>query len=239
VEGTGDRPDFLESSSVTLAAGPTRGLFELVMGIHPDEVTQAFHLRVRSLIRPPVECYLRVFHPVWVESEGRDLGLVPWSWLADGAPPPPDIGLDDWLETNRSVLAARRVQVVPQIGMIDRSTTLRIARGINASIGSEHCYFFWHDLPVDRSVYSGSMDAIGEFVARPSNTYVSPTAWWDAGNAWFVVTHPEADSTYVGGSGLFVEHLLADPELESALVDGDADVTGSSIDTVYDARRGS
>jgi hypothetical protein len=90
-------------------------------------------------------------------------------------------------------------------------------------------------LEPDESVFEGPVSAVGGFVGFVSGAYRNPTAWWDVGGAWYVVTHPEADSTYVGATDEVAGTSLSATTLETAIVEADAFVMGSNIDTEYRA----
>ena len=53
----------------------------------------------------------------------------------------------------------------------------------------------------------------------------SANLWWPSDRAWFVATHVDLMTTYVGGSAACIADLVADGGLEAAAVPGDQKVT--------------
>jgi hypothetical protein len=60
----------------------------------------------------------------------------------------------------------------------------------------------WHQRPEQLVVHTGSLPG----------RYQSASLWWPNGRAWFVGTEIDLNSTYVGGSSLAIEALLATPD---------------------------
>jgi hypothetical protein len=63
---------------------------------------------------------------------------------------------------------------------------------------------------------------------------VNPTAWWAIDGSWYVVTHPEADSTYVGCTEALAHRLVTARGLEAVKVTPHQPVWGSKIDTYFE-----
>jgi hypothetical protein len=189
---------------------------------------------VGSLVPVLFERYARILHPAWASADvavrwdavarwsGRTIhALVQWEPLAvpaaeAGAAPfsrPPQTG-----------------------GLPPRQLAALCERLARATTTPERCFigiwegYGWHDLAdlgelaelrLDQRTFlvtEGPISLAARLAwglpgGRP--TPVAPTILWPADHAWFVASDPDLDSTYVGGSGLLVDELLADAALEA------------------------
>ncbi len=66
---------------------------------------------------------------------------------------------------------------------------------------------------------------VGWRSARNAFTPEPPTILWPADRAWFIASDPDLDSTYVGGTEVLVEAVLAHPLLEAWVVRSDDPIT--------------
>lgn len=70
-------------------------------------------------------------------------------------------------------------------------------------------------------LFQGPVEEAGSFW---SSVGQCPTMWWPADRAWFVHTHDEATSTYLGGSRALVDQLVGGQVMESFEVQTDTPI---------------
>jgi hypothetical protein len=68
----------------------------------------------------------------------------------------------------------------------------------------------------DYVLYAGPLDAATALAGAPWQQ--APNVWWPDDHAWCVVSDIDLACTYVGGSGLLVDRLLADTRFEALAV---------------------
>ena len=191
---------------------------------------------VGSLVPLVFEAYARVFHPAWAPSERKDTplrwdavaawsgrtmhALAQWESLSvpvtstDAAPPfaaPPDTdGLDPHgLAVLYDVLAAHtQTHDDGYIGVWEGYGWPVETWGADSDVlDLENRRYL-----VRRGPLALALDLVDTFAgwSRPE----PPNLLWPADRAWFVASDTDLDSTYLGGSAMLVEALLAQGDLE-------------------------
>jgi hypothetical protein len=86
---------------------------------------------------------------------------------------------------------------------------LRTRIGTLASLSSAEDVPRVHLPNRDFLLYSAPISAATALSGYP--THQTPNLWWPDDRAWYVTTDIDLTSTYIGGSRLFIERVLADP----------------------------
>jgi len=187
---------------------------ELLAVIGPFDLSLAPRepLRVADLTSIPCERFVRVMHALGIE--GRDLlgGTWAWSQVFPGQIHP-ETDLHDVLRAVGDTLEARGIRIEPPVGRLAHHQASVIARGLRDVYGPSRCaFYFWDGLGLFGSegphVYESAVDAVVCFLPSGSADFESPTIWW-SGREWWVATHPDSTSTYVGCGAIAAERLLA------------------------------
>lgn len=174
-------------------------------------------LRVSHLTSITAEAYVRVLHPIPVES---DTGLgATWSWVGlaerEVAPGEP---LGDVLSEARPRLDAIGLRVTSSPGSLPARQASALAEVLASDPTEVHFMYFWAGLGFDDTgphVYDGSPALVGFLYPRQEDVRVTPTLWWGSSRTWFVATHPDATSSYIGAPSATVQDLLDHPGLEA------------------------
>jgi hypothetical protein len=169
-------------------------------------------LKVRHLCGLTTETYVRVIHPIQVSSHG-ELQLRRLTQVARSH------GLDADLPTAAVVsLVPQELRAEPLVGTLDPGTVREVAGILGGSgVETQAFFYYWEGLGAlpdgEPHVYEGAVAGGSRAtVQSPSPTFQSPTIWWARDTSWFVATHTDATSTYVGGP----------PALKDALLESDA-----------------
>jgi hypothetical protein len=185
-------------------------------------------LRVRHLIAIRCAAYARVFHPLHVSSEGGF--TAPWRWSRLGGPNiTADTTIREVLLAAAEGLSSQRLGVTCEVGKLDHLSATTLASLIGeGNLACPDCHFyFWDGLGIfdepGQYLYRGSVASVGCFFraasAHPPTPFwrfQSPTLWW-CNDSWFVATHPDAVSTYIGGPSSLIERLVGSPFLEATV----------------------
>ena len=129
-----------------------------------------------------------------------------------------------------------RLRLTFENGFIERPTFRAIASAIaEASSPEAVCLFNWWEGGghwwAEINVYRGTLEVVHDLIPyRDDFHFASPTLWWAEDRSWFVCTHIEADSTYVGGSTTLVERVISEAALEAARVEPDFEFPGRMFD---------
>jgi hypothetical protein len=224
---------------VRLPTGDARRIVDEVKPLDLYHPVSDPPLGVRHLTAMRTRAYARILHPVSVTDE-NGLGAC-WHWSQIGSSPiSADTSLQDVLDGAANFVSTRKLTVNPQAGRLDHVSTTAIASLIrDGGLACPACHFyFWDGLGIFRGrgpyVYRGSVVAVGCFFRAASlhpQTYSpwwrfqSPTLWW-CQRSWFVATHPDATSTYVGGPESLIKRIVGSQELEAMRVSAEALVDG-------------
>jgi hypothetical protein len=211
---------------------------------------------VAALVPPLFEAYARVFHPAVRYPDDELSGLssdepdeeVTWAEVAafNGRTAHPAM---EWASITGSW---EYVQSEDQPGLWNDSPAqghlpVSVAAPLAAVLARHtttpaECWFgvdsTWHG----DARPALDLDGVGYVLARgpvelaaanfaPEPVEQSANIWWPADRAWFVATHVDLTTTYVGGSAACVADLLATDGLEVAQVPADQRIT-SDADTV-------
>jgi hypothetical protein len=199
-------------------------------------------LRVRHLTTIQCPAYARIFHRLSV-ADKRGFA-ADWRWSRLGPPPlTADLSLATLVATRTESLSTEGLSLTADVGQLDhRSTTMLASLIRKAALANRTSYFyFWNGLGIflDEGpyVYQGSATAVGHFF-RPASTnpqteapwwvFQSPTLWW-CEDAWFVATHPDAVSTYVGGPESLIAEIIKSRFLEAVSTDENTPVDDSHM----------
>lgn len=135
----------------------------------------------------------------------------------------------------------------PADGNLSQAYCLRLAELLaNGAVESAGCEFgFWtgygfipRDIPAARItigplafvLFKGMLDKVSRLRVG-GHGFQSPNVWWPDDRSWFVATHIDLNSTYVGASSERVRGLLGAADLEVAETRLDARVDARS-DTI-------
>ena len=191
-------------------------------------------VRVGSFAPTGFEEYARIFHPIWVNSEGA---WTSWAEMAErnGRSIHPEISLWEVLRP-RDAGPQWSVDDLGGTGASDGSLPEaecgKLARILaRFTTTAELCWFAvwegWGDLPPEMDalpkaqapfgrryiLYSGPLAAI--LLLRWSRYFQSPSLWWPDDRAWFVSTEIDDCSTFVAGSAPCIEAVVGEPALEA------------------------
>jgi hypothetical protein len=202
---------------------------------------------VAALVPPVFDAYARVFHPA-ARYAGDDDVDVPWGEVAAAnatiAHPAMEWGsitglMEFFDEADQSPLW----DGAPARGHLPAHVAQAMTAVLRRHTSSpEDC---WFGVPADlipadaRPLQLGGNDlwlvrgpielAAANMAEEPAEQ--SPVMWWPADRTWFVVTHIDLVTTYVGGSAACIADLLAAPGIEAAAVPPDQGTTWDA-DTV-------
>jgi hypothetical protein len=174
-------------------------------------------LRVSHLTSLTSEAYLRLLHPIRVVT---DTGLsAEWSWarVAEREVTPGE-ALAHLLSEARPRLESAGLKVTCSPGVLPGRQASILAAILSSDPTEVHFMYFWDGLGFHDPgphVYDGSPALVGCLYPRQDAVRVTPTLWWGSSREWFVATHPDATSTYIGGSSELVRAVLEDPDLEA------------------------
>lgn len=192
-------------------------------------------LRVRHLTAMRCPAYARLLHPL---SVGNDQGFsAPWRWSKlEVKPVTPDTNLHDVLCEASDSLSSQKLTGHVEVGRLSHLRATGLAGVIREEgLACASCYFyFWEGLGIfndqDPHVYRGPVSAVGCFFhaasRHPQNRvpwglFQSPTLWW-CRDSWFVATHPDATSSYVGGPESLIQQIIGSNFLEALRVSENA-----------------
>lgn len=189
------------------------------------------HLTVGSLVPTGFEAVARVLHP-W---DDGDVGDPPLRWSAVAAADGFD-NLNDFAAADafREFPGTKSLGTHQHIGRLDNLTAGAISSLLELSTTTPadvHVAVWegWGDVPVQQFpgaaqfstpwrthfVLSGPLDC----VTRPFGVsrLGSPLSgmWWPADHAWFVMTEIDFAWTFVAGSTMLIDQILAHPDLEA------------------------
>ena len=185
---------------------------------------------VRNLAPAVFAAYVRLLIPLQGDVRAGDSpGRVSWRELASAR------GVMIHAETPLRALvpdedSGALMGVEPLIGSMDPTTTIELAATLAAHTSTPHAVFFlyWGGLGGLQlngdAVYQGPLDVMRDLYPFADHWFQPPTLWWDQGSSWFVTTHCDATSTYVGGSQELRDALLAHAHLDAIEVDLDTGV---------------
>jgi hypothetical protein len=187
---------------------------------------------VGSVVPQGFEAYVRIFHPLGREREGR-VERLRWSTVASwtGRVVHPEMQFDRIANLPKKGFPAW--DYPPQEGLLPREDCERLASLLRPHTSTpDACWFcIWEgfggyfdakryrDVPrvtlPERSyfLYRGPLDAATSF--HWGWIWQSPNLWWPEDHAWCVATEIDLPETYVGGSQACIERILADDLLEA------------------------
>lgn len=177
--------------------------------------------RVYDIVPQRFQAYARVFHPF----EGRTTAdgtriRARWSGLVDCSSETMDG--DVRLESIRAAGARRGFK--PLIGMLDRSTAVSLADVLKRHTKTPGAInlLFWGGLDEfgkeQDVIYQAPIEIVGSLYPYGLQRHLPPTLWWDAAGDWFVATHPNSTSTYLGGCSPLVSELMDSKKIEAVEV---------------------
>ena len=161
--------------------------------------------RVRHLTLIRCPAYARLLHFLLVSRRGeQEAESWPWSrLLGDRASMlGPDTRLREVVWECRDMIAREGLHVEPRVGEIVEDIARALARVLAEHGGEPTCFFYYPSglgfLP-DRGthVYRGPIRRV-DTLRSTDGTFFWPTLWWPEDESWFVATHTDATSTYVG-----------------------------------------
>jgi hypothetical protein len=174
-------------------------------------------LRVSHLTSLAAETYVRLLHPIRVETE-TGLGAE-WTWASvAGRDASIDETLLHLLSEARPRLDASGLRIRCSPGVLPGRQASTLGAILSSDPTEVHFMYFWDGLGFDDPgphVYDGSPALVGCLYPRRHEVRVTPTLWWGSSREWFVATHPDATSTYIGASSELVQALLEEPDLEA------------------------
>jgi hypothetical protein len=192
-------------------------------------------LRVRHLTAIQRPAYARLLHPL-VVADGRGFS-APWRWSKlEVKAATADATLREVLDAASESLSSQGLTAHVELGRLDHRSTTGLASLIREEgLPSASCYFyFWDGLGIftdrDPHVYRGPVTAVGCFFRAasrhpqtwtPWGQFQSPTLWW-GNDTWFVATHLDATSTYVGGPQSLIDRIIGSDFLEALSVSENA-----------------
>jgi hypothetical protein len=188
-------------------------------------------LRVRDLTAIRCEAYARVLHPVRVEIERERMG-ADWFWsqLGGDSKLDPNVRLADLLATASLTLQNRGLRAEPLPGVLGHLPASTLARAIDKRGAGQDCsFYFWEGLGWLRGgapyVYRANVLLVTGLYAFGSSGFAAPTLWAGRNQDWFVASHTDATSTYMGGSEGLVQDLLGTRVVEilPATLDSEVD----------------
>jgi len=192
---------------------------------------------VESVIPNVYDKYARVFHPA-EDNEGR--GTVRWSEVAtwSGRSVHPEMQWEAICQPVSSTLAPRPWSNEPMQGHCPREVLIPLTELLSIHTTSpQRCWVcFWEgfsgiyeaiqrideavpfiQLP-DRGYYLLNVPlakiANGVFICQNSFEPLTPSLWWPDDRTWCVATEIDFRWTYVGGSQVWINELLANTRLE-------------------------
>jgi hypothetical protein len=192
-------------------------------------------LRVRHLTAIGTPAYARLLHPLLV---ANDRGLsARWRWTKlEVKPITADTTLREALHGASESLSSQNLTANVNVGRLDHFSTTVLASLIREEgLAGPSCYFyFWDGLGIFTGqgphLYQGPVSAVGCFFPAasrhpqtwsPWGLFQSPTLWW-CRDLWFVATHPDATSSYVGGPDSLVDRITDGGLLEALKVSENA-----------------
>jgi hypothetical protein len=174
-------------------------------------------LRVSHLTSLSSEAYVRLLHPIRVET-GTGLGADrSWASVAEREVTPGE-PLANVLSEARPRLEAAGLKVKCSPGVLPGRQASALAAILSSDPAEVHFMYFWDGLGFDDPgphVYDGSPALLGCLYPRQDVVRVTPTLWWGSSRTWFVATHPDATSTYIGASPELARAVLEDRDLEA------------------------
>jgi hypothetical protein len=174
-------------------------------------------VRVSHLTALTAESYVRVLHPIRVETDNDLSGLWSWATVA-GRDVAADEPLSELVSEARPRLQAEGLRVEYQPGLLPGRQASALASILASDPAEVHYLYFWDGLGFDDPgphVYEASPAILGWLYPRQDEVRITPTLWWGSSREWFVATHPDATSTYVGASSPTVQAVLEHPGLEA------------------------
>jgi hypothetical protein len=199
-------------------------------------------LQIRHLTAIRCPSYARIFHPLSVGCGAGFTATWHWGRLA-GRQLSAEITLYDILRSAAESLESQALSVSCNAGNLDHqsATTLTSLIQDGGLAGSGCFFYFWNGLGIflddGPHVYQGSVVSAGTFFRAASThrqtwtpwwTYQSPTLWWND-ESWFVATHPDAVSTYVGGPHRLIAEIVQSAFLEAVVANENSLVDDSPL----------
>ena len=175
-------------------------------------------LRVSHLTSLASEAYVRLLHPIRVET-GTGLSAE-WSWasVADRVVTP-DEPLRHLLSGARPRLDPGGLRVGCEPGVLPGRQASTLARILSSDPTEVHYMYFWDGISgfddPGPHVYDGSPALVGCLYPQQDVFRVTPSLWWGSSREWFVATHPDATSTYIGAPQAIVQAVLGHKGLEA------------------------
>lgn len=188
---------------------------------------------VASIVPEGFEAYTRIFHPIWDPERAEE---IRWSTLAARS------GIRSLRPDTRfqDVRAAPSRRFEPRKGSLFESDCVALAGllGEFTTRPGEVWFAIWlgyQSLARDSglqpssaivrtpgreySLYRGPLAGAMSFHRGPgAGIFQSPSIWWPDDHRWCVGTEVDLESTYVGGSRLCIDAILASERLESVEV---------------------
>lgn len=179
--------------------------------------------RVYDIVPRRFQAYARIFHPLHDRTTADAIpARARLSDVLTGSPQ----GIDADGHPARVRATAAHGELEPLIGVLDRPTAVNLADVLKRHTKTPGAVYFLFRAGLaafgdqQRNViYQAPIDLVGSFYRCGRQTYLSPTLWWDAGGQWFVATHPDSSSTYLGGSRLLVRELSTTKRIEAVEVE--------------------
>lgn len=186
-----------------------------------------------ALVPGSFAAYVRLFHPIRSPREGS---LTAWRDIAFGSSLrlTPELTFDDI--SGQGVLDRQGNELFPLAGSLSIEQSLALAELLNGP--GEVVFAFWlgyagiRDLLPEEGRGSdvsdtrecvfleGSLEAVSKFWFA-EDIYMSPTFWFPRGELdWFVSSHPDYSSTYVGCDLTTAMAIDDRSMLESVIVEG-------------------
>jgi hypothetical protein len=186
-------------------------------------------LRLRHLTSMRCEKYARLLHPLEVIKVVDGEGFVASSDWSKLGHVDPDVSLRAFLREAQDSVATRGLEVNAMVGSLEQTTARDLATLIRETFPTKECFFhFWGGegfFPVGGPfVYQGRIELVACLFPHANEPFQSPTLWWEK-DSWFVATHTDSTSSYVGGTSQLIEAILRSPGLEALPAD---------LDTVVD-----
>ncbi len=178
--------------------------------------------RVYDIVPRRFQAYARVVHPLQRRpaADGTPVGGR-WTDVVDSSAGT----VDGDVRSARGWPAAARLHLGPLIGVLDRSTAVSLAEVLKRHTATRKAvyFLFWGGLAEfgnakQDAVYQAPIEVVGALYPYGGQEYLSPMLWWDAAGEWFVATHPDSSSTYIGGSRQLVRELSNSQKMEVVVV---------------------
>lgn len=175
-------------------------------------------LEVRDLTALRSEAYARICHPLQgISRRSGDWEYQTWRDVLGDIPITAESSLRDLLPGEQ----AKEFEIEPLIGSLGPKLAPTLADLIQKELTESNAFFyFWEGLGGLRGasgaqLYSGPLRVVHSLHPYPDALFESPTLWWSPKETWFIATHTDATSSYLGGPRALVRNLLAHPAVEA------------------------